>query len=923
MIAANTSSANPSDLEALARVRFPDLKPAEVKLVQSAPKGEFTICGPSRNPADPSNDPADATEWGTEREIRADLIRWICVDRQARDLVDPKGIQVGAAKITGSLDLGNVTARFPLRLQNCRLIENADLQRLEIPELDLQGTWARSMSVEGARVRGNVFLRNGFRAEGDVRLVGAQIGGDLSCIGSTFISPPKQWANGSGKALSAEGIDVKGSVYMRSGFRAEGEVSLWGAQIGVNLDCGGGIFTNPPKKGLNASGTALNADRIDVKRDVLLRNGFHAEGEVRLLGAQIGGNLDCGGGTFTNPPKGGLAASGQALSADGVDVRGGVFLCAGFRAEGQVRLPRAKIEKNLECYNGTFVNPPTKRLDSSGLALFAIGMEVNGGLFLRGGFHAEGEVRLLGAKIRGDLDCEKGTFTNPPKAGLAASGHALSADSIDVDGSVYLRYGFRAEGDVRLVGAQIGGDLSCIGGGFINPQEGGLAASGDAVVAGLIIVKGSVYLRDGFYAEGELLLLGAKIEGNLECDNGTFMNPPRIGLDATGRALSADRAVIEGAVSLRNGFRAEGEVRLLGTKIGGGLDCDNGTFMNPPKVGLVASGVALAADTAVIRGGVFLRNGFRADGEVRLAGAQIEGNLYCSKATFHGGVIAVGTVVKGPLIWRSIVDPGQARLTLTNASVNGLIDDPESWPAKGNLFINGFVYGQILDGPKNATIRNKWLELQVPFSPQPYRQLAKVLSEEGDEDGARVVLVEMERRQRETSWAAEVWSGTLRWTIGYGYRSWQALGWDVGLTALGWFFYRRAELAHNIAPKSKDDLNWYKDHGIPPPHLDRFSPLIYSLENSLPLVKLGQADHWQPAPRYRSGQPASSDWRARLRFWREGFTRWVRAGNRWARFVRWTKSPGFLWGFLWVQILLGWILATLFVAGVTGIVHAK
>ena len=38
---------------------------------------------------------------------------------------------------------------------------------------------------------------------------------------------------------------------------------------------------------------------------------------------------------------------------------------------------------------------------------------------------------------------------------------------------------------------------------------------------------------------------------------------------------------------------------------------------------------------------------------------------------------------------------------------------------------------------------------------------------------------------------------------------------------------------------------------------------------------------------------------------------------------QWGTSPRFLRWFLWIQILLGWLLATLFLAGVTGIVRTQ
>jgi hypothetical protein len=59
----------------------------------------------------------------------------------------------------------------------------------------------------------------------------------------------------------------------------------------------------------------------------------------------------------------------------------------------------------------------------------------------------------------------------------------------------------------------------------------------------------------------------------------------------------------------------------------------------------------------------------------------------------------------------------------------------------------------------------------------------------------------------------------------------------------------------------------------------RFQPFVYTLENALPLVKLGQDDKWAPDPRYR---PTT-----RLTSYR------------------------FLSGFRWFLIVIGWFQATL------------
>ena len=180
------------DLKTLAHARFGDLTEAEVKLLRAAPKGDMAWCGPSAGKENPANDPrrADKSEgnpgWGPEREIRADLIRWLCIDRQAAAVVDPRGIQVYAAKIVGGLGLSFATVTFPLGLMRCRLTDDAYFYGAHIPSLNMAGSRTRSLAADGIHVTGSLFLRDGFNAEGEVRLLGAQIGGHLDCSGSKF-----------------------------------------------------------------------------------------------------------------------------------------------------------------------------------------------------------------------------------------------------------------------------------------------------------------------------------------------------------------------------------------------------------------------------------------------------------------------------------------------------------------------------------------------------------------------------------------------------------------------------------------------------------------------------------------------------------------------------------------------------------------
>ncbi len=360
---------------------------------------------------------------------------------------------------------------------------------------------------------------------------------------------------------------------------------------------------------------------------------------------------------------------------------------------------------------------------------------------------------------------------------------------------------------------------------------------------------------------------------------------------------------VRGAVFLNDGFSAEGEVRLLGAEIGGDLACVRGTMKNAAQKDVEGSGDALSADGIRVTGHVFLGNGFSAEGEVRLLGAEIGGDLACRGGGFTH-ISAQTAVIKGKLIWDFIINAQNAELDLTNASADSIMDDEPSWPAQGKLSINGFAYGRIYGDAVTAEKRLEWVRRQDPFVTQPYRQLAKVLRETGDEDGAQRVLFEMEDRlwSENPSWTERFGRGPMRLAVGYGRYPMRSLWWLAGLAGVGWILYRRAHIHGEIVPKEKEAYEFFKPNREPPAHTVRFSPLMYSVENSLPLVNLGQNDNWQPEPPApASRQPG------------EKLFAWLHRRITWRRFLVW---------FLWFQILLGWLLATLFVGGVTGIIRS-
>jgi hypothetical protein len=80
-------------------------------------------------------------------------------------------------------------------------------------------------------------------------------------------------------------------------------------------------------------------------------------------------------------------------------------------------------------------------------------------------------------------------------------------------------------------------------------------------------INGSVRLKNGFSAFGMIDFDNSKINGNFQCSDGKFSNN-------AGPAFSAKGADIIGDLSLDDGFKPNGDIRLRRVKVGGRLTVD-------------------------------------------------------------------------------------------------------------------------------------------------------------------------------------------------------------------------------------------------------------------------------------------------------------------------------------------------------------
>jgi hypothetical protein len=304
---------------------------------------------------------------------------------------------------------------------------------------------------------------------------------------------------------------------------------------------------------------------------------------------------------------------------------------------------------------------------------------------------------------------------------------------------------------------------------------------------------------------------------------------------------------------------------------------------------------------------------------VRLAGADIRGQLLCNGATFESPgrtALNLRAAKIEELFLRNLKAPPNGVLDLSHARVGTLVDNPQSWPAAGSLKLDGFTYDSFAPGaPVNAVSRLDWLRRQPrdSFNAQPYEQLTRVFRQMGHDRDARTVAMAKQtdllnfakRNSGVMTWWRCVWTRLLGWTLGYGYQPWRAVVILAVLWLAGFAMFGNADRMGIMVP-NKERI--YLDTAIKeavlkgadprkscfnpfspkpertaiPKEYPCFNPLVYSLDLIVPFMDLHQEEYWAP-----------------------------NGSHKQAGLFKWWK---------WGQIVLGWVFASLAVVGLSGVV---
>jgi hypothetical protein len=520
----------------------------------------------------------------------------------------------------------------------------------------------------------------------------------------------------------------------------------------------------------------------------------------------------------------GLLGNGLRLRRDldlsGSTVVGAHWTSASTAKHSAIWLCESEIGGRLLCVDSTFDG-------LGGRCMQADRMHVGGTVRLNHGFSARGEVRLIGARINGNLDLDGAHLQ-------CADGPALDLDDMTIGGSFFLTED--PDGRKPVIDGRLHAGSTRIDGRLLI-RNASIGSAADAP-------KGSVYARS--YAAGaafvaprlsvgaELMLAeGCDVSGGIDLtmsDMSSLSIDANCRLHAPGRtALDLTNTVVRALLRLDHEATVEGTVRLAGAVIHGTLAL-HGTLSDPERVSLVggsamtvdgdvyldglrtnggrvnfqgatlgsvgaagarlhnSGGHALRLSQAVVKGSVRLDDGFTATGLVTISRSTIEGRLLLTDGIFscpgpargnpRGHAIeARSATVRGgiDLGWKDV----SPSVDFSDTTTTHLADDPGKWP--DHYTIAGLTYERF-DSPQGAPPRRiwdqaarcTWLSRQTEFDAGPYEQAARVFRQHGYTDEAERILIAEHRHANRVNHAGAAWpvrvADTLYSAVGYGYR---------------------------------------------------------------------------------------------------------------------------------------------------------
>jgi hypothetical protein len=401
-------------------------------------------------------------------------------------------------------------------------------------------------------------------------------------------------------------------------------------------------------------------------------------------------------------------------------------------------------------------------------AIIGTDIEVSKTLYFGDKFIAIGDNRegglilLIGARL-GRLECGAAHIENRAGASIQADGAEVRQDV--VFGPGFYSWSSGEHGGLRLPGAAIGGDLDCRGASLYNSHD---SMTGPALEAGRMRVANHVFLSDGFRAmsgshHGTVHMPGSEIGGILDFHRAIVLN-------SNFSAIVLDNCITGGTLHVGAGFRAQSK-----------------------------NGPAISAISALIGGGLNAIAG-RAQSSNRwsidLTGAQVRGQLEIQKD------VACRTVSQSEIgsSWPDFFDvPDQRSAARVVAGIEQFPEKRETWislpereewrrrvwattawESDGAVKLSYCTYVGAPRGVPREVLLDWFTADGDTYDPHAFQQLARNYDSEGDQRNAVATRLAQQREYVNHGIATRrgrIWQRLLGLLVGYGLKPARALYW--------------------------------------------------------------------------------------------------------------------------------------------------
>ncbi len=575
-----------------------------------------------------------------------------------------------------------------------------------------------------------------------------------------------------------------------------------------------------------------NVNLCETKVDEsLLLSRTNFDGCFTLSGAQLGGNLTLNEAHFNS--------EGQTASMSGMQVGKTIFL-ANATFAGEAVFDGTKVSGDFTLAESHFNNKDKTAKFTS--------LNVGKSIFL-GKTSFEGGADFRSSQIEGHFNADDVVFNNPTS--LVTFNYMFVAGEISLNRAIF-------KGQTTFEQVKNDGNFVATDAQFTNIEHSTSFQN--------IFVGESVFLRNAVF-NGPVSFGNANI-GEHFLSNGTQFNSQKneasFSSMTVGKDFDVQEAVFNGPANFtfmdignviyanKTRFNSKDGMVDFGSSRAMDLRLNDSIFLGPIDtryIRLDRNFEAIGAQFMNIEKGAYLQsmrirehlfiNQSKFEGKADFSFVQVGGILYADDSQFNSQKDAANfsnMVIGDYFSANRAVFSGP--VTFNNTTTTGFYADNTTWPqAQGLIDVRGLAY-------EDLNVRSKdgqgflFLLDQSPYDGRSYHALEKYYLSAGFPSYADKIYVTYKMRETTNGLPYDSWQWWWNLFLGgfiiFGKGPELAVLWFALIVGFGYLMFRKKEKMAAIIETNK-----------------RYRPFLYSLDLFLPLVNLGYASIWSPAPEYK------------------------------------------------------------------------